>query len=113
MTHDDLTADDVLDMVVHLLPAATQARRRADSGLGFVLYDAFAVRGTYDNEGRGTWGFSVAVGGDAMVSAVFGRRLTLCGTRDEVRAALKDIDSYARLRLGPEFLAAYEAAYGS
>ena len=112
MAHDDLTGDDVLDLVDEHLPAATQARKKSDAELGFVLYDAFAVRGAYDDYGRGNWGFSVAVGGDAMVSAVLGQKLTLCGTRDEVRAALEAIDGYARLRLGSEFLAAYEAAYG-
>lgn len=112
MAHEDLSADDVLDLVDRHLPAATQVRKKSDVEIGFVLYDAFAVRGAYDDYGRGNWGFSVAVGGDAMVSVVLGRKLTLCGTRDEVRAALEAADGYARLRLGPEFLAAYEAAYG-
>lgn len=110
MPHDDLTADDVLDLIDAHLPAATQARKRSDVELGFVLYDAFAVRGAYDDYGRGNWGFSIAIGGDAMVSKVLGRKLTLCGTRDEVRAALETIDLYVRLRLGPEYLAAYTAA---
>jgi hypothetical protein len=110
MPHDDLTADDVLDLVDEHLPAATQARKKSESVLGFVLYDAIAVQGAFDDYGRGNWGFSIALGGDAMVSRVLGRRLTLCGTRDEVRAALEVIDQYARLRLGSEFLAAYEAA---
>jgi hypothetical protein len=113
MPHDDLTADDVLDLVGQNLPGATQARKKSEAELGFVLYDSFAVRGWFDDYGRGNWGFGVAVGGDAIVSTVFGRRLTLCGTREEVRAALGAIDSYARLRLGAEFLAAYEAAYGA
>lgn len=113
MPHDDLTVDDVLDLIDEHLPAATQARKRSDGELGFVLYDAIAVRGAYDDYGRGNWGFSIALGGDAMVSAVLGRKLTLCGTREEVRAALEAIDQYARLRLGPDYLAAYEAAYGA
>lgn len=113
MPHDDLTADEVLDLVEHHLPAATQLRKRSERQLGFVLYDAFAVQCAADDYGRGNWGFSLAVGGDAMVSAVLGRKLTLCGTREEVRAALEAIDDYARLRLGSEFLAAYTAAYGA
>ena len=110
MPHEDLTADDVLDLVDQHLPAATQARKKSDAELGFVLYDSFAVRAAYDDYGRGNWGFSVVLGGDAMVSRVLGRKLTLCGTRDEVLEALDAIDAYARLRLGSEFLAAYEAA---
>ena len=112
MPHDDLTADDVLDLVDQHLPAATQARKNTDAEIGFVLYDSFAVRGAFDDYGRGNWGFSIALGGDAMVSRILGQKLTLCGTRDEVRAAFEAIDDYARLRLGPEYLAAYEAAYG-
>lgn len=110
MTHEELTADDVLD-VVALLPAATQMRKKSDSEIGFVLYDAFTVRGDHDADGRGTWGFGVVLGSDVTVSRVLGERLTLCGTRDEVRAALEAVDRYARLRLGPEFLEAYAAAY--
>lgn len=102
----------MLDLIGEHLPAATQARKRSEGELGFVLYDAVAVRGAYDDYGRGNWGFSIALGGDATVSAVLGRRLTLCGTRDEVRAVLTIIDEYARLRLGAEYLAAYERAYG-
>ena len=112
MPHDDLTADDVLNLIREHLPAATQARKKSDVELGFVLYDAFAVRGSYDDYGLGNWGFGVAVGGDALVPKVLGRRLTICGTREQVRAALEAIDGYARLRLGSEFLAAYDAAYG-
>lgn len=112
MPHDDLTADDVLGLVKEHLPAATQARKKSDIELGFVLYDAFAVRGSYDDYGRGNWGFGVLLGGDASVSRVLGHKLTIRGTRDEVRAALEAIDGYARLRLGSEYLAAYEAAYG-
>ena len=112
MAHEALTADDVLDVVVERLPAATQARKRSDTQIGFVLYDAFSVRGDYDDYGRGNWGFGVAVGADAMVSTVLGQRLTLCGSRDEVRAALDAVDRYARLRLGSEYLEAHAAAYG-
>lgn len=112
MPHDDLTADDVLDLVDRHLPAATQARKKSDVELGFVLYDAFAVRGSYDDYGLGNWGFGVFVGGGTTVSKVLGRKLTICGTREQVRAALEAIDDYVRLRLGSEFLAAYEAAYG-
>lgn len=111
MTHEVLTADDILD-VVDQLAAATQARKRSETEIGFVLYDAFGVRANYDDYGRGNWGFGVAVGPEMMVSTVLGQRLTLCGTRDEVRAALEAIDRYARLRLGSEFLEAYAAAYG-
>ncbi len=112
MAHDELTADDVLDLVRRHLPAARQARQHSATALGFVLYDAFAVRGERDDYGRGSWGFSIAVGGDAAVSTVLGRRLSLCGTRDEVRTALEAVDGYVRLRLGADYLAAYDAAYG-
>ncbi|MBM7827857.1 hypothetical protein JOD60_001915 [Microbacterium aurum] len=44
------------------------------------------------------------------MSKVLGRKLTLCGTRDDVKAALETIDVYARLRLGSECLEAYAAA---
>lgn len=112
MPHDDLTVNDVLDLVHQHLSAATQVQKMSDVELGFVLYDAFAVRGSYDDYGGGNWGFGVLLGGNASVSKPLGRRLTIRGTRDQVRAALEDIDSYARLRLGSEYLAAYEAAYG-
>ncbi|WP_435749093.1 hypothetical protein [Microbacterium sp. PMB16] len=112
MPHDDLTVDDVLDLVGEHLPAATQARRKSDSALGFVLYDAFAVHGAYDEYGRGNWGFSIPVGGDASVSRVLGQRLSIRGTREEVREAFEAIDAYVRLRLGSEYLAACEVAYG-
>ncbi len=112
MPHDDLTADDVLDLVDAHLPAATQGRKKSDAELGFVLYDAFAIRGSYDDYGRGNWGFSIQLGSDATVSKVLGRKLTLCGTRDAVKAALEAIDGYVRLRLGSEYLAAYAGAYG-
>lgn len=84
---------------------------RSDVELGFVLYDAFAVRGSYDDYGLGNWGFGILVGGDTTVSRVLGQKLTIRSTRDEVRAALAAIDEYVRLRPGPEYLAAYEAAY--
>ena len=112
MPHDNLTVDDVLDLVHEHLPAATQVRQKSEVELGFVLYDAFAVRGSYDDYGRGNWGFGVLVGDNASVSKPLGRKLTIRGTRDEVREALEAIDTYARLRLGSEYLAAYEAAYG-
>lgn len=112
MPHDDLTADDVLDLIDAHLPAATQARKKSDVQIGFVLYDAFAVRGSYDDYGNGSWGFGVLLGGDASVSKVLGQKLSIRSTRGEVRAALEAIDGYVRLRLGPEYLAAYEAAYG-
>lgn len=105
-----MTVDDVLDLVDELRPVATQARKKSDLELGFVMYDAFKVRGSYDDYGRGNWGFGVILGDDASVSTVLGQRLTICGTRDEVRAAFKAIDRYARLRLGSEYLEAYEAA---
>lgn len=112
MPQHDLTVDDVLDLIDAHLSASTQVRKKSDSELGFVLYDAFAIRGSYDDYGRGNWGFSIEVGGDATVSKVLGRKLTLCGTRDAVKAALEVIDGYVRLRLGSEYLAAYAAAYG-
>ena len=43
------------------------------------------------------------------MSKVLGRKLPLCGTRDDVKAALETIDVYARLRLGSEYLEAYAA----
>ena len=113
MAHEVLTVDDVLALVGELRPAANQLVRTSDVELGFVIYDAFSVRGLYDDYGSGNWGFSIALGGDAVVSTVLGRRLGIRGTRDEVRSALKAVDEYARLRLGPEYLAAHEAAYGS
>ncbi len=109
---DELTADHVLDLVGQYLPAATQTRKKSDSEIGFVLYDSFAVRGSYDDYGRGNWGFSVALGEGEVVSRVLGQKLTLCGTQDEVQKALDAIDRYARLRLGTEFLAAYDATNG-
>jgi|SRR5687768_15097821 hypothetical protein len=112
MPHDDLSADDVLDLIEAHLPTATQARKKSDVQIGFVLYDAIAVRGSYDDYGNGSWGFGVLLGGDASVSKVLGQKLSIRSTRDEVRAALEAIDRYARLRLGPEFLAAYAAANG-
>lgn len=113
MAHEVLTADDVLDLVAETLPAATQARKNGEAEIGFVLYDAFSARGRYDDYGRGNWGFAIELGGGATVSTVLGERLTLCGTRDAVRAALRAIDRYARLRLGSEYLEAHSAAYGA
>ena len=92
MPHDDLTADDVLDLIDAHLHAATQVRKKSEFELGFVLYDAFAIRGSYGDYGRGNWGFRIELGGDATVSRVLGRKLTLCGTRDAVLAALETID---------------------
>ena len=40
-------------------------------------------RGAYDDYGRGNWGFPL--GADAWVSKLLGRKLTLCGTRDDVK----------------------------
>lgn len=112
MAHEDMTVDDVLALVGEWRPAAQQLLRKSDGELGFVMYDAFSVRGSYDEYGRGNWGFSVALGGEVMVSTILGRRLTLCGSRDEVRVALEAIDRYARLRLGSAYLEAHAAAYG-
>lgn len=111
MAHEDLTVDDVLALVGELRPAVNQLVRTSDAELRFVIYDAFSVRGLYDDYGSGNWGFSIVLGADANVSTVLGRRLSIRGTRDEVREALVAIDEYARLRLGSEYLAAYEAAY--
>ncbi|MFP7835055.1 hypothetical protein [Marisediminicola sp. LYQ134] len=113
MPHDDMTANDVLDLVREHLPAATKARMRSDGEISFVLYDAFAVRGLFDDYGEGNWGFGVLLGGNESVSSPLGRRLTIRGTREQVRVALEDIDYYVRLRLGSEYLAAYEDAYGA
>ena len=113
MPHDDMTVDDVLDLVRAHLPAATKGYKRSDVELTFVLYDAFAVRGSYDDYGSGNWGFGILLGGDASVSEILGQRLSIRGTRDQVREALKAIDEYVRLRLGSEYLAAYDAAYGA
>ena len=85
--------------------------RTSDLELDFVVYEAFRVRGTYDDYGRGCWGFGIALGDDAWTSRVLGQRLSLCGIRDEVRGALDAIDRYARLRLGSAYLEAYSAAY--
>lgn len=52
-------------------------------------------RGAYDDYGRGNWGFPL--GADAWVSKLLGRKLTLCGTRDDVKAALETIDVYGPL----------------
>ena len=112
MTHDDLTVDDVLALVSERRPVANQMVRTSDLELRFVMYEAFSVRGVYDDYGRGNWGFSIELGDDARLSRVFGQRLTLCGTRDQVRAALEAIDRYAQLRLGSEYLEAYAAVYG-
>lgn len=101
----------MLDLVRELQPVTSQARKRSDVELGFVVYDAFKVRGSYDDYGWGGWAFGVVIGDDALVAEVFGEHLTICGTRDEVRSALAAIDRYARLRLGSEYLEAYEAAY--
>lgn len=104
--------DDVLDLVSERRPVANQLVRTSDLELGFVVYDAFSVRGSYDDYGRGNWGFSIALGDGAWASHVLGQRLTLRSTRDQVRGALDNIDRYARLRLGAEYLEAYAAAYG-
>lgn len=111
ITHEDMTVDDVLALVSERRPAANQMLKKSDVELGFVMYDAFSVSGSYDDYGRGNWGFSVALGGGARASTLLGRRLTICGTRDQVRAAFETIDQYARLRLGSEYIEAYEAAY--
>jgi len=111
-THEDMTVDDVLALVGELRPAASQMVRTSDLELGFVVYEAFSVRGVYDEYGRGNWGFSISLGGDVWLSRVFGQRLTLCGTRDEVRRALESIDRYAQSRLGSDYLEAYADAYG-
>lgn len=76
-----------------------------------TLLDATSVSGSYVVYGRGCWGFGIALGAGTSVSTVLGQRLTMCGTRDRVRSALATIDRYARLRLGPEYLEAYAAAY--
>lgn len=110
-THEDLTVDDVLALVGERRPVANQMVRTSDLELGFVVYEAFTVRGVHDDYGRGSWGFSISLGGDAWLSRVFGQRLTLCGTRDDVRGALDAIDRYARLRLGRDYLKAYADAY--
>ncbi|MEW1962949.1 hypothetical protein AB0269_10880 [Microbacterium sp. NPDC077644] len=112
VVHEVMSVDDVLALVGERRPAASHMVRVSDGELTFVMYDAFSVRGAYDDYGRGGWGFSIALGDDASVSRVFGQRLTLCGTRDAVRGALDATDRYARLRLGAEYLAEYEAAYG-
>ena len=88
MAHDDLTVRDVLDLIHEHPTAASQIQKLTDVELSFVVYDAFSVHGYYDDYGRGNWGFGVALGGDAVLSSLFGRRLSICGTRDEVRAAL-------------------------
>lgn len=110
VTHEDMTVDDVLALVSERRPVANQLVRTSDLEVGFVMYDAFSVRGVHDDYGRGTWGFSISLGDDARVSRVFGQRLTLCGTRNEVRGALEAIDRYARLRLGSEYLDAWHTS---
>lgn len=52
-------------------------------GVGFVLYDAIAVGGYFDDYGSGNWGFGIALGGNAVVSNVLGgfRRSAVPETR--------------------------------
>lgn len=107
MTHEVLSARDIVGIVKDRFGAGVEALRVRDTGMvTFIVYGAFGVRADFDEYGRGNWGFSIALGGDFSVSAVLGEGLTILGSREQIVRALDTIDRYCRLRLGEEYLAA-------
>ncbi|HEY0965480.1 MAG TPA: hypothetical protein VGE13_03295 [Candidatus Saccharimonadales bacterium] len=80
-----------------------------DTQVKFVLYDAFVIRGSLDDYGSGKcWGFSLVLDSETAIGELLGQRLSLCEGKEAIERALSTIDRYARLRLGEEYLAAYE-----
>ncbi len=106
----------------HVGPRQSRCRLGRPQGLPaveravtFVLYDAFVVTGAQDDYGSGTsWGFGVVLPGGVSVSSVLSERLTLVEpTREALTRAFDGNDRYVRLRLGREYLEAWEAAQES
>lgn len=114
MTDTALTALDLVDVIRETLgKRVSHARVQKDGSVRFALYDAIAVAGHPDEYGSGgNWGFSVLLGETVSVSTVLGVKLSLKRSRQDIQTALGVVDRYARLRLGDEYLAAYDAALG-
>lgn len=106
--HEDLTLKDIVQLIRSELPYASFIIMNGKLGVRFMLYEAFVVTGNWDDYGRGNWGFGIEIGDKMVVTEFFGQSTTLCETKDAVRQALQVIDAYVRLRLGKEFLKAYE-----
>lgn len=112
MADTALSALDLVDVIREDLgSSASQVRAHKDGSVRFVLFDALAVAARPDDYGSGgNWGFGLILGGDVEVSTLMGVKLTLRSTRDEIGSALATLDSYARLRLGVDYVAAFEAS---
>ncbi len=114
MTDAPLAAIDVARLVKdHFGPRASHLTLRKDGSIEFAVYDAFPIVGHPDDYGSGTnWGFGVVLAPTITISEVLGTRLTIRSGPAQITSALQAIDRYARLRLGQEYLTAYEGALG-
>lgn len=106
-----LDAMDVIGIVrEHLGTKITKRWIDAKGRVRFVIYDAFSLRITPDDYGGGgSWGMGVILDESTSISSLLGRKLILLERREQFEAALDVVDRYARLRLGAEYLEAFEA----
>lgn len=109
MSEQALSGLDVARIVQSHLEGKV-SRLSVDNGtVHFVLYEAFAFGVYPDDYGSGhNWGVGLKLGGDVVLQTLLGRRLTILTTREQIETALDAAEFYARLRLGPEYLDAYE-----
>lgn len=112
MSEPTLSALDVSRVVrKHLGQKVTRVSLQEDGSVAFVLYEAFAFGVYPDDYGSGNnWGIGLKVGGDVVLSTLLGRRLTILTFQSQIEEALDVVERYARLRLGEEYLAAYDAS---
>ncbi|MFT4261758.1 MAG: hypothetical protein QM572_00100 [Nocardioides sp.] len=112
MNGQPLEAIDVARLVrEHFGPRVSHLSLR-DGSVVFVLYDAFSVAANPDGYGTGGhWGFGIYLPNHMTLIELFGEKLTIKTTREQIVAALTLIDRYARLRLGSEYLDVFELSH--
>lgn len=112
MPDEVLTKSDVANLIeAHFGNHVSTLWLDKNGGVTFQLLDAFLFSASPDNYGSGhNWGFGLHLGGDYTESHLLGRSLTILSTTSEISAALRVIEQYARLRLSPEYIEAFEAA---
>ena len=88
----------------HFGANAAGIRFRDTAGVTFQIFDAFVASAEPDGE---TWTCGIFLDDERAESRLLGRRLTNMSTAAEVSSALAHIETYARLRLSSEYLAAF------
>ncbi|MGX5694882.1 hypothetical protein ACWKWP_01680 [Agromyces soli] len=85
---------------------ASQART-----VSCILYDAFPFRCGLNGE-HNTFQAGFPIGGGAFITRVLGQDFSLNTDAESILQSFGIADAYCRIRLGAEYLEAFEIAYG-